>query len=171
MSKRIPLLLLPFLIALTSLGCNANTSEGPALSSALAPAPIEEEPSVDVFVDEYSDLFEQDFDESVSPPFALGEGQSDWDPGQARPPLAETTPLSQEQIQDLLGRLPPLQEEPGDVAQVRLPDQNLPPPRPGQEVELPFPPPKPSCPLLTRQATPWQCSAFHPKALSLSHHN
>ena len=163
MSKRIPLLLLPLLIALTSLGCNANTSEGPALSIAAAPVPIEEEPFGDVYVDEYSDLFEQDFDESVSPPFALGEGQSDWDPGQARPPLAETTPLSQEQIQDLLGRLPPLQEEPGDVAQVRLPDQSLPPPRPGQEVELPFPPPDAELPPVTQAGEPLAVLRFAPE--------
>ncbi|MDE0030653.1 MAG: hypothetical protein OXU42_14770, partial [Deltaproteobacteria bacterium] len=42
----------------------------------------------------------------------------------------------------LLSRLPPVQEQEGDVEQVRLPHQVLPPPRPGVEVELPFPPPQ-----------------------------
>ena len=142
MSNRIPLLLLPLLIAFTTLGCNANTSEGPALGGIGASAPIEEEHSVDVYVDEFSDLFDPEFDETEFPPFKLSEGQPDWDAGQARPPLAETTPLTHEQIQDLLTRLPPLRVEESDVTQVRLPDQSLPPPRPGQEVALPFPPPQ-----------------------------
>ena len=140
MSKYFPLYLLPLLLAFTIIGCNANTSEGPALEGISVSAPVEEEPYVDVYIDEFSDLFDPQFDEAESPPFELSEGQPDWDAGQARPPLAETTPLSTEQIQALLNRLPPMQEAEDDVSQVRLPDQSLPPPRPGQKVDLPFPP-------------------------------
>ena len=150
MSKYNPLYLLPLLIVFTTLACSANTPVGPALGGIGVAATIEEEPFVDVHIDEFSDLYEPESDETESPPFALSEGQPDWDAGQARPPLAETTPLTQEQIQDLLTRLPSLQEEEADVTQVRLPDQSLPPPRPGQEVDLPFPPPPSESPPVTQ---------------------
>ena len=163
MSRRILISLLPILIALTSLGCNASSAEGPPLGGIGMSAAYEEEPFVDVYEDEYPDLFEQDFDESDSPPFALSEGLPDWDGGQARPPLAETKPLSQEQIQQLLARLPPLHEEEGDVAQVRLPDQSLPPPRPGQEVELPFPPPQAESPPDVQADAPLAALRFSPE--------
>ena len=142
MSRRILQLLPPLLLAFTILGCGTSTLEELSLGSSVAPVVQEPEPFADAFTDEFSDPFEQEFDEEDSPPFSLSEGQPDWVGGQARPPLAETTPLSSEQILGLLNRLPPLQEEEGDVARVRLPDQSLPPPRPGQEVELPFPPPQ-----------------------------
>ena len=142
MSKRILRLLLPLLLAFIYLGCGTSAPEGLSLGSAAAPAVQEPEPSVDVQTDEFFDPFEQESDEQDSPPFALSEGQPEWDGGQARPPLAAAKPLAPEQIQALLSRLPPIQEEASDIAQVRLPDQSLPPPRPGQEVELPFPPPQ-----------------------------
>ena len=131
------------LIALTTLSCTSNRTVdrpvvgGTGLSIASDEGPLVDYSEGDFFFDE-----EQDSDESDSPPFALSEGQPDWDGSQARAPLAETTPLTQEQVQELLTRLPPVQEEEGDVEQVRLPDQSLPPPRPGEEVELPFPPPE-----------------------------
>ena len=131
------------LIALTTLSCTSNRTVdrpvvgGTGLSIASDEGPLVDYSEGDFFFDE-----EQDSDESDSPPFALSEGQPDWDGGQARPPLAETTPLSQEQVQELLTRLPPVHEEEGDVERVRLPDQSLPPPRPGEEVQLTFPPPE-----------------------------
>ncbi len=163
MSRNIPLYLLALLIAFTTLGCNANTSEGPAPGVIGASAPIEEEPFVDVYIDEFSDMYGPELDETESPPFELSEGQPDWDAGQARPPLAETTPLTQEQIQELLTRLPPLQEDEADVSQVRLPDQSLPPPRPGQEVELPFPPPQAESPPDLQAGAPLAVLRFSPQ--------
>ncbi len=143
MLPRCCLSIIAILIALTTLSCTSSwTVERPGvggtgLSTASDEGPLVDYAEGDFFFDE-----EQAFDESDSPPFALSEGQPDWDGGQARPPLAETTPLSQEQVQELLTRLPPVHEEEGDIEQVRLPDQSLPPPRPGEEVELPFPPPE-----------------------------
>ena len=131
------------LIALTTLSCTSNRTVdrpvvgGTGLSIASDEGPLVDYSEGDFFFDE-----EQDSDESDSPPFALSEGQPDWDGGQARPPLAETTPLSQEQVQELLTRLPPVHGGEGDVERVRLPDQSLPPPRPGEEVQLTFPPPE-----------------------------
>ena len=143
MYQRFVPLLLPLLIALTSLSCTPNRSVARLDVGGTGPSVASEEAEVVDYQDGgFFDDDEQNFDESDSPPFALSEGQPDWDGSQARAPLAETTPLTQEQVQELLTRLPPVQVEEGDVEQVRLPDQSLPPPRPGEEVELPFPPPE-----------------------------
>ena len=143
MFQRFVLLLLPLLIALTSLSCTSNRSDGrlDVGGTGLSVAP-EEAAVVDYQDGGFFGDDEQNFDEFDSPPFTLSEGQPDLDGSQARAPLAETTPLTQEQVQELLTRLPPVRAEEGDVEQVRLPDQSLPPPRPGEEVELPFPPPE-----------------------------
>ena len=137
MIRRSLLLILLLPLTLAALSCTRSGSgsgmsavgDGPSASNA----PVE---SVEYEVDDYI--------EGEWPPFALSEGQPDWDAGEARPPLAQTTLLTPEQLQTLLGRLPPVQEQEGDVEQVRLPDQILPPPRPGVEGELPFPPPQAS---------------------------
>ena len=163
MSNRILRLLPPLLLAFTYLGCGASAPEGLSLGSAAASLVQEPEPIVDVYTDEFSDPFEQESDEESSPPFALSEGQPGWEGGQARPPLAAATPLSPEQIQELLGRLPPLQEDERDIAQVRLPDQSLPPPRPGQEVELPFPPPQAESTPDTHAGAPLAVLRFAPQ--------
>ena len=143
MFPRCFLSVIPILIALTTLSCSSSMSVDRLDAVGIGPsvAPVQGE-VVDSYDGGFFDYDEQNFDEFDSPPFALSEGQPDWDGGQARPPLAETTPLSQEQVQELLTRLPPVHEEEGDIEQVRLPDQSLPPPRPGEEVELPFPPPE-----------------------------
>ena len=163
MSKRILPLLPPLLLAFTILGCGTSTPAGPPLGSTGASAVQEPEPFVDVYTDEFSDPFEQEFDEENSPPFALSEGQPDQDGGQARPPLAATTPLAPEEIQALLSRLPPLHEEEADIALVRLPDRSLPPPRPGQEVALPFPPPRAESPPDTHAGAPLAVLRFAPE--------
>lgn len=143
MFQRRFLLLLPLLLALTLLSCNGGRSPEPAMGSAGPSVAEEEFVSADDF--DVGFFFEEElnFDESGRPPFVLSEGQPAWDGGEARPPLAETTPLSADQLLQLLARLAPLHEDESDVEQFRLPDQSVPPPRPGSEVELPFPPPQP----------------------------
>ena len=142
MTRRSPLLMLLLLLALAALSCTRSGSGGGLNAVGDAPsatsAPLE---SSQYEADEYIEG-EWQFEDSLSPPFALSEGRPDWDGGAARPPLAQTTPLTPEQVQTLLGRLPPVQAQEGDAEQVRLPDPILPPPRPGVEVELPFPPPQ-----------------------------
>ena len=81
------------------------------------------------------------------PLFVLSEGEPDWDPGEVRPTLADTTALTQDQVQDLLIRLPALQPQEDDTEQARLPDDVVPPPQPGNEVELVFPPPQTEVPV------------------------
>ncbi len=77
-----------------------------------------------------------------APPFVLSEGVPEYTPPE-RPPLAATTPLDREGLQQLLRRLPPLEVPAEDLQEYALPEETLPPPRPGQEVDLPFPPPEP----------------------------
>ena len=142
MIRRSPLLILLLLLALAALSCTRSGS-GDGLN-AVGDAPSATDVKIEPSQYEADDYIEAEwqFEDSLSPPFALSEGQPDWDGGEALPPLAQTTPLTPEQLQALLGRLPPVQAQEGDVEQVRLPDQVLPPPRPGVEVELPFPPPQ-----------------------------
>lgn len=72
-------------------------------------------------------------------PFTLSEGVAGYDPGALDLPVAETTPLTADELQAILVRLPAVQTEAGDVQEYALPSESLPPPRPGVEVELPFP--------------------------------
>ena len=137
----LPIVLL--LIALATLSCGQGSTDNRSDSDGVGGfSPAAEIKVADFPIDEYFDDEWQSSDDSVAPPFALSEGQLDWDAGEARPPLAQVTALTQEQVQSLLNRLPPFHALEGDVEQARLPDELLPPPRPGTEVELPFPPPQ-----------------------------
>ncbi len=66
--------------------------------------------------------------------------------GQAQPeqvdrlPVTQGEPLSEDQIAQILKRLPGLPSSPQDEQDFRLPEEVLPPPRPGQTVEQAFPP-------------------------------
>ena len=73
-------------------------------------------------------------------PFQLSEGVAGYDPGALQLPVAETTPLTDEELQAVLVRLPAVQTTEGDVQEYALPSESLPPPRPGTELEIPFPP-------------------------------
>ncbi len=54
-------------------------------------------------------------------------------------PQAVTTPLTAEQIETILARLPALQAEVSDQVDFNLPGDPIPPPRPGQIIDQPFP--------------------------------
>ena len=71
--------------------------------------------------------------------FTLSEGKELPQTAQQLP-IAETQPLSPELLQQLLGRLPALEVQGGDVQDFRLPAETLKPPRPGVTVEQSFPP-------------------------------
>ena len=71
----------------------------------------------------------------------LSEGQSQ--PQQVEPiPLATGEPLSDEDIEPILARLPTLEVEAGDQQDFKLPDESLPPPRTGETVDHTFPSPE-----------------------------
>ncbi|MGC9333897.1 MAG: Ig-like domain-containing protein, partial [Anaerolineae bacterium] len=56
-------------------------------------------------------------------------------------PLASGEALTGEEIAQILARLPALATEPEDQVDFRLPEDSLPPPRTGEKIEEPFPPP------------------------------
>jgi alpha-2-macroglobulin len=69
----------------------------------------------------------------------LSEGQAQ--PQTAAPlPLATGQPLPQADLERLLERLPILTPEPQDVSEFNLAPGPIPPPRPGQTIQQPFPP-------------------------------
>jgi len=57
-----------------------------------------------------------------------------------QPPLAPAEPLDEATLQTLLDRLPPLETATTDQVDFRLPEEVLPPPRPGTTVAESFPP-------------------------------
>lgn len=56
-------------------------------------------------------------------------------------PVATGEPLSNDEVEDILDRLPTLTSAPGDVEDFNLPESSLPPPRTGDVIDEPFPPP------------------------------
>lgn len=61
-----------------------------------------------------------------------------------QPPLAPAEPLSDEAIQALLDRVPQMDMPEGDQVEFRLPEEVLPPPRPGTTIDETFPPSGPA---------------------------
>ncbi|MGB3714436.1 MAG: alpha-2-macroglobulin family protein [Candidatus Promineifilaceae bacterium] len=55
--------------------------------------------------------------------------------------VATGVPLSGDEVDEILERLPALTSAPGDVEEFNLPDSSLPPPRTGDVIDEPFPPP------------------------------
>jgi hypothetical protein len=79
-----------------------------------------------------------------------GDGQLPIRLSEGQPALQEVAflqpttgePLSEDEITAILARLPAFAAEEGDEAELLLPEDLLPPPRPGETVEEPFPPPE-----------------------------
>lgn len=69
--------------------------------------------------------------------------------GEAQPdeiiqlPILTGEPLTEAEINQILERLPQLTTNEEDQVGLNLPDELIPPPRPGQTVDVPFPPPAP----------------------------
>ena len=80
-------------------------------------------------------------DEDESLEIQLGEGQVQEQ--EAEPvPLAAGEPLSEDEIEQILARLPSLLVEPQDQVDFKLPEDSLPPPRTGETIQDAFPPPQ-----------------------------
>ncbi|MFZ1400766.1 MAG: MG2 domain-containing protein, partial [Candidatus Promineifilaceae bacterium] len=71
---------------------------------------------------------------------SLSEGQSLPD-ALAANPLVTGEPLTEAEIAQILARLPELTGQPADQLDFNLPDELIPPPRPGSTIEQAFPPP------------------------------
>ena len=70
----------------------------------------------------------------------LSEGQEQ--PQAVEPiPLSTGEPLAPSDVERILARLAALPPDPGDQQDFRLPDEVIPPPRTGETIEEPFPPP------------------------------
>jgi len=78
--------------------------------------------------------------EDEEPPFTilLSDGRAQPDTYQA-PEVVEGVPLSNEIIDEIFSRLPSLPDEDDTQVEFRLPDEVLPPPRPGETVDQVFP--------------------------------
>lgn len=89
--------------------------------------------------------------------------------GQAQPEAVEPVsvaagdPLSEEEIEQILARLPELITDPQDQVDFRLPEDLLPPPRTGETIEEPFPPPPPPVTPEQVEAGPLEVLRFAPE--------
>ncbi|MFA9406372.1 MAG: alpha-2-macroglobulin family protein [Anaerolineales bacterium] len=70
----------------------------------------------------------------------LSEGQEQPEPVVPLP-VDPGVPLTSEEVANILARLPALPTDPQDQQDFRLPDEVIPPPRTGETIEEPFPPP------------------------------
>jgi uncharacterized protein YfaS (alpha-2-macroglobulin family) len=92
----------------------------------------------------------------------LSEGQSQPQSGPAVP-VATGVPLSEEEIAQILKRLPEVTQEAGDQVDFRLALDPIPPPRPGETVEESFPPPPPTVVPDAVESGPLQVLRFSPE--------
>ena len=92
----------------------------------------------------------------------LSEGQADLQAAESLPVLVGE-PLSDEQIEQILARLPALVVDLDDQVDFRLPDDLLPPPRPGETIEEEFPPPPPSVTPAEVETGPLEVLRFSPE--------
>ena len=82
-------------------------------------------------------------------------------------PVTSGEPLTDEEIEQILARLPALAAEPEDQVDFQLPEDSPPPPRTGETIEEPFPPPPaPVMPGGRSRPAPWRCCALPPRARS-----
>ena len=80
----------------------------------------------------------QDGEETSGLSITLSDGASQ--PEEYVPlPVAPGEPLTLEEVNNILLRLPPLETDPDDRQAFKLPDEVLPPPRTGQTISEPFP--------------------------------
>lgn len=70
----------------------------------------------------------------------LSEGQPQMQPVEPVP-LATGEPLTQDEVDQVLARLPALPEQPSDQQDFKLSGEPIPPPRPGETIQQVFPPP------------------------------
>jgi uncharacterized protein YfaS (alpha-2-macroglobulin family) len=92
----------------------------------------------------------------------LSEGREEAQEPVSRP-VASGEPLTGDEIAQILARLPALTVEPEDQPGFRLPEDSPPPPRAGQTVEEPFPPPPAQVTPEAVEAGPLEVLRFAPE--------
>ncbi|NJN81315.1 MAG: Ig-like domain-containing protein [Caldilineaceae bacterium] len=134
--------------------------------------PIHSSPTLERSMATYSqmtrviDLSPQDGDDaedsSEGLQITLGEGSQQ--PDSVQPlPATEARPLTTEEQQDTLNRMPPLATQNDDTQDFRLPPQSLPPPRTGQTIDETFPPSQEVAAPVTEPAGPLEVLRYAPE--------
>lgn len=100
--------------------------------------------------------------EMVPVSIRLSEGKAQ---PQAVKPIQVATgePLTAEQIAQLLARLPAVTPQPDDQADFRLAKDPIPPPRPGDTIKQPFPPPPESAQPVSVESGPLKVLRYSPE--------
>lgn len=101
-------------------------------------------------------------EEVVPMSIRLSEGQAQPTPVAPLPP-ASGEPLSAEEIDSIVARLPGLRLEPGDETGFRLAGEPIPPPRTGETIQEPFPPEQQAVPTPEVAAGPLEVLRFSPE--------
>jgi uncharacterized protein YfaS (alpha-2-macroglobulin family) len=78
-------------------------------------------------------------------------------------PVARGEPLSDEEVDQILARLPALETEDEDQTDFKLPEDSPPPPRTGDTIEEPFPPPPPAVTPEAVEAGPLEVLRYAPE--------
>ncbi|HFQ94562.1 MAG TPA: hypothetical protein ENK32_11165, partial [Anaerolineae bacterium] len=93
---------------------------------------------------------------------SLSEGQDA--PDAVEPiPVVGGEPLSEEEAAQITARLPEMPAEEGDAQDVNLPDDPIPPPRPGKTIDQPFPPPPPETAPPDAASGPLEVTRYSPE--------
>lgn len=93
-------------------------------------------------------------DEETGLKFRLSEGAEQAPPTQeVRARIAQASPLSDAEMQNVLRRLPPIKTEASDEQNFAMRERSLPPPRTGKTINASFPPPDSSSPDQSSSAT------------------
>ena len=100
-----------------------------------------------------NDADDETDDEETGLKFRLSEGAKQAPPTQESARLAQTSPLSDAETQNVLRRLPPIKTEASDEQNFAMRERSLPPPRTGKTINASFPPPDSSSPDQSSSAT------------------
>lgn len=101
-------------------------------------------------------------EEDGQPPFRLSEGVEQ-QPESVPVPVAEATPLTEQEVDQILVRLPAIQTETADIQEFALPEESLPPPLTGETIEAPFPPAEAAAPPEEVPSGPLEVLRFSPE--------
>ncbi len=117
-------------------------------------------PLVDITTDESEGVAMND--ESPGLQVSLSSGQAEPDEAEAIP-LATTEPLSEDEIEQIMVRLPSLIVDSADQVDFNLPEDSLPLPRTGDTIEEPFPPPEAASTPTAVEAGPLEVLRYAPE--------
>ena len=95
-------------------------------------------------------------------PFSLSEGKPQ-PAATATSVPAKSEPLTDDEVTQILNRLPTLAVNPADQTSFKLPQDPIPPPLKGETKNEPFPPESIATPPQPRPPVRWRCCVMRPK--------